>query len=96
MARVARLVFVGHGEGSGGDDPAQQRSERRSVQRRLDDAAFADAFERAPGVLLVLAMAQVVSAVWLGALQQRGAVLLASHFALGIPDLAELGMGALA
>ena len=43
----------------------------------LEDAAFADAFERAPEVLLVLALAQMVSAVWLGALQQRGAVLLA-------------------
>ena len=91
MARVARLVVVGPGEGSGGDDPAQQRSERRSVQRRLDDAAFADAFERAPGVLLVLAMAQVVSAVWLGALQQRGAVLLCAALSLGWLLLCALG-----
>ena len=79
--QIARRVVVGPGEGREAA-PQDARAERRSVRRRLEDAAFADAFERAPEVLLVLALAQMVSAVWLGALQQRGAVLLCAMLAL--------------
>ena len=79
--QIARRVVVDPGEGREAA-PQDARAERRSVRRRLEDAAFADAFERAPEVLLVLALAQMVSAVWLGALQQRGAVLLCAMLAL--------------
>jgi hypothetical protein len=75
--QIARRVVVGPGEGREAA-PQDARAERRSVRRRLEDAAF----ERAPEVLLVLALAQMVSAVWLGALQQRGAVLLCAMLAL--------------
>jgi signal transduction histidine kinase/CheY-like chemotaxis protein len=53
------------------------------VDRRLLDAAFADAVDRAPGVLVVLAGANLLFAVWLGVGQRQPFALLGAALALG-------------
>lgn len=52
------------------------------MARRLQDAAFVDAVDRGPGVLLVLAAANLLFAVWQGGLQQRPLVLLCAAASL--------------
>lgn len=82
---VARYTVVGP-EPAVGDPVAAEvpgaKHERRSIERRLRDAAFVDAVDRAPGVLLVLAGANLLFAVWLGGLQRRPLVLLCAALAL--------------
>ena len=79
---VARFTVVGPPAGSGPSSSAPAPGERRSVARRLQDAAFVDAVDRGPGVLLVLAAANLLFAVWQGGLQQRPLVLLCAAASL--------------
>ena len=71
---IGRLVVVA-ADGAEEVETPVVRGERRSIRRRLEDAAFADAIDRAPGVLGVLAVAQTLFAVWLGGLRAQPAVL---------------------
>ena len=92
MSGVARYTVVGppvsHGRPTGTSDPPeppeadQPQGERRSIERRIRDAAFVEAVDRGPGVLLVLAAANLLFAVWQGGLQQRPLVLLCAALSL--------------
>lgn len=77
---VARFTVVGPAGAPdaalSGSAPQPPASERRSIERRLQDAAFVEAVDRGPGVLLVLAASNLLFAVWQGGLQQRLLVLL--------------------
>jgi two-component system, sensor histidine kinase len=81
---VTRYTVVGPPQDSEapGDEGGRPVQERRSVERRLQDAAFVEAVDRAPGVLLVLAGANLLFAVWQGGLQQRPLVLVCAALAL--------------
>ena len=54
---IGRLVVVA-ADGAEEVETPVVRGERRSIRRRLEDAAFADAIDRAPGVHGGLAVAQ--------------------------------------
>lgn len=92
MSGVARYTVVGppapHGLAPATADPPESLDadhplgERRSIERRIRDAAFVEAVDRGPGVLLVLAAANLLFAVWQGGLQQRPLVLLCAVLSL--------------
>ncbi|MFM2054634.1 MAG: hypothetical protein RL456_2671 [Pseudomonadota bacterium] len=84
MTAAARYTVVGPDAGlpPQGDPAGMPPFERRSVQRRLEDAAFADSVERAPGMLFVIAMALGVHAGWIGGVERQPAALLAAGLSL--------------
>lgn len=81
---VTRYTVVGPRQASEapGGEGGRPVQERRSIERRLQDAAFVEAVDRAPGVLLVLVGANLLFAVWQGGLQQRPLVLVCAALAL--------------